>query len=184
MIDFHESICYTPFMTQSVLSTFKIKKKKAFDEPIDVDWIDWAIEMIEAGFESEHLYILAGETEPFNQFYLRDLTDKVLRDLGMQIEDKEQVIKNYVYYLITSSIDHPDKYLKVLREIRNISIDLDLNTVYMDFSLLYYAKQDLLSDEVQWYWPDANRQNIDQVIKTRFHQWIVDFNSNSLTTDA
>jgi hypothetical protein len=32
-----------------VLSTYKILKSKAFNENINEGWIDWAMEMIEAG---------------------------------------------------------------------------------------------------------------------------------------
>ena len=64
-----------------VLSTYKILKGKAFNEDIDETWIDWAIEMMEAGYESDNLYMLAGETKPFRQFELQELTRKILEDL-------------------------------------------------------------------------------------------------------
>ena len=40
----------------------------------------------------------------------------------------------------------------------------------MDFYFLYFAKDDLIAADVQWYWDDANRDNIDQIIKERFQQ--------------
>jgi hypothetical protein len=44
-----------------------------------------------------------------------------------------------------------------------------------DFYLLYYAKNDLTEDEVQWYWEGANRENIDGIIKEQFKNWLSKF---------
>lgn len=55
-----------------VLSTYKILKAKAFNEDIDESWVDWAFEMMEAGYQSDNLYMLAGVTKPYNQFELHD----------------------------------------------------------------------------------------------------------------
>jgi len=161
-----------------VLSTYKILKAKAFDETIDESWIDWAIEMIEANYESENLYMLAGETKPYNQFELRELTSKVLKDLNLDYSNKEEVIANYSYYLISNSIDSPETYFKTLQELSDICLMLDYSPVYMDFHLLYYAKMDLRVDVVQWYWGGADRNNIDQIIKEKFQEWINDFENN------
>ncbi len=43
---------------------------KAFNDDIDESWVDWAIEMIEAGFQSDNLYTLAGITYPSGQLHL------------------------------------------------------------------------------------------------------------------
>lgn len=158
-----------------VQSTYKILKAKAFDENIDESWIDWAIEMVEAGYESNNLYMLAGETKPFNQFELKELTNKILHDLQLDYSNKHDVLTNYVYYLITSSIALPGTYLKTLCELRDIYYQLDMDVTYQDFFLLYYAKSDLSMDEVQWYYDGANRGNIDQIISDRFRQWLNEF---------
>lgn len=167
-----------------VLSTYKFLKKKAFNENIDESWIDWAIEMIEAGYQSVNLYMLAGETKPYNQFELHELTKKVLEDLGFSYGDKYAVLKNYVYYLISNSVDYPETYNKTLRELKNICQDLDYASEYMNFYLLNFAKEDLTIDEVQWYWDGANRQNIDQIIKDYFTKWMNEFvrQNPSITT--
>lgn len=167
-----------------VLSTYKILKATAFNENIDESWVDWALEMMEAGYESDNLYMLAGMTKPFNQFELHELTRKVLEELGFSYANKDTVLKNYVYYLISNSIDHSETYYKTLRELKNICQDLDLDSAYMDFYLLYYAKDGLTVEEVQWYWDGANRQNIDQIIKDYFRKWMDEFEQHNSTTTA
>jgi hypothetical protein len=54
----------------------------------------------------------------------------------------------------------------------------------MDFYLLYFAKDDLLIDEVQWYWEGANRENIDKIIRDKFRQWLNEFDQKEQKTTA
>lgn len=167
-----------------VLSTYKILKAEAFNEDIDESWVDWALEMMEAGYQSDNLYMLAGVTKPYNQFELHELTKRVLQDLGLSYADKEAVLKNYVHYLIVNSVDCPETYYKTLRELKNICLDLDMDAAYMDFYLLYFAKDDLMVDEVQWYWDGANKENIDDIIRERFQKWMNEFEQQKPTTTA
>ena len=43
----------------------------------------------------------------------------------------------------------------------------------MDFYLLYFAKDDLLESDIQWYWDGANRENIDEIIDIEFKKWLL-----------
>jgi hypothetical protein len=162
-------------MKKPVLSTYKILLNKAFNEDIDESWIDWAIEMIEAGFESDSLYTLAGMTRPYNQFELQELTSKVIRDLQLNYDNNDTVIRNYVYFIITTSINNPESYLLTLREIKDICIGLNMSREYMDFYLLFFAKDDLIESENQWYWDGATRENIDDIIKNQFLNWTIEY---------
>jgi len=155
-----------------VVSTYRVLMKKAFNEDIDKTWIDWAIEMIREGYESDNLYILAGITKPYNQFELQRLTDKVFADLNLDYEDKLLMIRNYIYYLISTSLNEPSNYLSTLKEIKDICIALDMEQEYMDFYLLYFAKDDLNESEVQWYCDGADRINIDLIIKNAFQRYL------------
>jgi hypothetical protein len=162
-------------MIKPVLSTYKILKEKAFNSDITESWIDWAIEMMEAGYESINLYELAGTTRPYNQFELKELTNQVFKDLNLDYSDKTKTLKNYVYFLLTSNIDKPVKYNIVLREFRDIYYELDADAEYQDLALLYWAKDDLIYSEVQHYWDGANRTNIDKIISETFRQYIAKF---------
>lgn len=145
--------------------------KKSCNEDIDEAWINWAMEMMEAGFETENLFVLAGISKPFNQFELHELTKKVLLELDLDYSDKKVVIKDYVYYLINNSIKKPETYLETLKELKEICLDLNLDPEYMDFYLLYFAKEDLIEQEYQHYWDNANRENIDEIVTESFAKW-------------
>lgn len=155
-------------MKEPVLSTYKILKEKAFQAEINESWIDWAIEMIEAGYASINLYELAGATRPYNQFEVQDLTTKIFKDLGLDYSDKTKVLKNYIYFLITSNLDKPETYSTILRECTDIYYDLNMNSEYQDLALLYWAKGDLLHADYQHYWDGANKENINAIIKEQF----------------
>jgi hypothetical protein len=162
-------------MKEPVLSTYKILKEKALNSDINESWIDWSIEMIQAGYEADSLYELAGIRRPYNQFELQDLTNKVLKDLGLDYSDKERTIKNYTYFIIKTHLENTAKYYEVLRELKDIYDDLNMDTEYQDFALLYWAKGDLLETETQWYWEGADRTNIDNIIREQFELWITKF---------
>jgi hypothetical protein len=158
----------TQKMQRPVLSTYKILKEKAFNADIDESWIDWAIEMMEAGYEADSLYQLAGAIKPYNQFELQVLTTQVLKDLQLDYSDKRKALKKYVHFLITSNLDKPENYFKVLREFRDIYYELDMDSELQDLALLYWAKDDLQCQDYQHYWEGANRENIDTIIKEKF----------------
>ncbi|HEY5969065.1 MAG TPA: hypothetical protein VIU35_13895 [Chitinophagaceae bacterium] len=149
--------------------------QKSMNHFIDESWIDWAIEMMEAGFESENLYMLAGQTKPYNQFELQDLTTKVLKDLNLDYTDRDLTIKNYVYYLIKTGVNNPATYLNTLGILTDICRSLNYNKDYMDFYLLYYAKDELKGFDDQSYWNGANRNNIDIIIAEKFNDWIKNY---------
>ena len=165
-------------MIKPILSTYKILKDKVFDFDIDESWIEWAVEMMQAGFQVESLYQLAGISKPFNQFELQELTNSVLQDLKLEFTDKEKVVRDYVYHIISNAVDNPKLYIETLREINNIYIDLNMEQEYTQFHLLYFAKSDLLETENQWYWDGANQTNIDMIIKEQFDIWKMKFELN------
>ena len=159
-------------MTKQVPSTFRIVKDKVLDKDINESWVDWAIEMIEAGYENLNLYELAGIIRPYNQVELRNLTEKIFDDLSINYKDKEAAIRSYACFIISNSIDKPENYLSTLLELKSIYLDLDWEKEYSDFYLLYFAKYDLTNYEDQFYWIGADKENIDDIIKKRFQNFI------------
>lgn len=154
-----------------VKTTAEILAFKALNRPIDKTWVNWAVDMLTAGFDSRNLNILAGESEPFNQFYMKQLTDKVLIELNLDCSDKNRTIKNYACYLIDKSLDGELKNFQALRVLKEICIELEYEKYLYDFYLLYFAKDDLSYSEDQWYWDGAKRENVDEIINNYFENW-------------
>lgn len=167
-----------------VKSTAEILAFKALNRDINKNWVDWAVEMLMAGFDTENLAILAGEFEPYNQFQLQDLTTKVLDELQLDYSDKDQTIKNYACYLIDKSLGGELDNFKVLDTLKDICIELDYAKYLYDFYSLYFAKDDLSYSENQWYWDGATRENIEKIITDYFVNWKANCATNEKTTTA
>lgn len=154
-----------------VKSTTEILAFKILNRNIGRAWVEWAVDMLMIGFDTEHLAILAGESEPFNQFQMQDLTDKILAELQLDYSDKDHIIKNYACYLINNSLEGKISNFEALDILKDICIELDYEKYLYDFYLLYFAKDDLSCSENQWYWEDATRENIDKIIVDYFNAW-------------
>jgi hypothetical protein len=156
-----------------IASTAEILVFKILGRNVDKKWIDWAYDMIAAGFETENLIILAGEMEPYNQFELQNLTDKIFAELNLTYDNAEQVYKNYACYLIAKVLSNQMQAISVLDILKDIYIGADYDPPYHDFYDLYFAYDDLKYSENQWYLPNVTRENIDEVIQTYFVKWLV-----------
>lgn len=153
-------------------STHKMLAFKALNRDFDITWTDWAVEMLMNGHDTEHLVILAGMSEPFDYFEMQALTTKVFNELDLDFSDKLQVILNYVRYLIREADINHTKPMEVLREVKDLYLELGHEKSLQYFYFLYYAKIDLMEDEIQWYIDGVDRINIDEAIDNFFTEWL------------
>jgi hypothetical protein len=170
-------------MTQ-IPSTYEILALKALNRDIDNTWTNWAIEMLRRGFDTENLVILAGQNQPFNQFEIQHLADKVLTELNLNYSDKDLTIKTYASYLLDKALKKEIDVLAVLCILKDICIELDMEKYLYQFYLLYFAKDDLLDSDVQWYIDNADKNNIDEIISDYFKKWLADNPLDIKTTTA
>lgn len=154
-----------------IASTAEILVFKMIGDNVNKKWTDWAYEMLLAGFETENLIQLAGELEPYNQFELQRLTDKIFEELNLKWDNEEQVYKNYACYLIDQALDGKIQNVNVLDILKDIYIGKNYEPPYSDFYTLYYAQDDLKYSENQWYLAGATRENIDVIIRDCFAEW-------------
>jgi hypothetical protein len=152
-------------------STKEILAFSVLNKTIDKKWITWAIDMLCAGIESEHLYILAGEIEPMNQFEAKKLVLKIFDELKIDYNDIEEIIKDYVVYLIQKLFDKETTNIKILSVINQLYLDMNCIEYLFDFSQLYWAKYELINSECTWEWDGATRENIDQIIIEYIKTW-------------
>jgi hypothetical protein len=155
-----------------IKSTYDFLAFKSLNKDVNESWIEWALQMIFHGHETEHLIILAGISKPYNQFYLQELTSKVLNELSLDIASQEKVLRNYSAYLANEALDGNRSYRKVLHELKDICIELNYEKFLFDFYSLFFALDDLEYSENQWYWPNATRENINSIITEYFKNWI------------
>lgn len=155
---------------QVIPSTYKFLALKYFNFSVDERWSDWAVNMMQAGFDTESLPMLALLEKPYNQFELKELTDKIFHELGLDYTDKDFVITRYVHYMLDEAIAGRRKLVSTLRELRNLHYEL--NDVWLlDFYLLSFAKEDLTGYGSTMYWNGATQTNIDDIIISQFKKW-------------
>ncbi|WP_457647801.1 hypothetical protein [Profundibacter sp.] len=129
--------------------------------------------MIRAGFDSEHLNILVGETAPFNGFEIDQLLDCIQSELKLpEIDSYSEAITIVATAYINRFIDGLADSASTMFELAELyKKDEHTESIY-DFYLLHYAAVDLERDGFQWNWPDANRKNIEKIIKARCIEWL------------
>lgn len=165
-----------------VKSTYKVLADKAMNHDSGEDWVDWAIEMIESGYENDHLYVLAGLSFPYNIFQVHELAEKAFDELGIERPSGDNAIIGYAYYLISEAVSGKLEYSLVLKNLKDICVNLDYYVPLYSFYLLYFAYEDLKHQSVQFYWPDADHDNINSVVEKEFRNWIERFKINSFNS--
>lgn len=153
-------------------STAEILAYKLLGESVDKRWINWAYDMLCAGFETESLVILAGEVEPYNQFELQSLTNKIFNELHLTWDNTKETLINYVSYLINEALAGKLKAESVLSIIKDMYHQLDHESALQDFYMLYYAYDDLRYSDNQYYWNGATKENIYSIIRQYFEMWV------------
>ncbi|MCS3801437.1 hypothetical protein [Niastella sp. OAS944] len=154
-----------------VKSTYKVLINKVLPYESVEDWKDWALEMMEAGFETEHLILLAGLSADVNRFQLEEIIKHTLKELTLDAMPEEEIVYGYVYYLIDQALSLKMSTKVILGTLRELCRDRDYDKKLFDFYLLSFARQDLEEAGEQFYWEGANADNIDTIINAQFLEW-------------
>src|SRR6478735_625598 len=80
--------------------TYKIVSYSVDPDFNSDECVDWAIEMLELGHETEHLLILAGLSKPTNYFETTDYLRRALQELGLEEKTGLEGMFNYCTYYI------------------------------------------------------------------------------------
>lgn len=137
-----------------------------FGDDIDECCIDWANEMISAGFVNDSMKTLAKKTPtPDNQDELKELMNTIIGEFNLNVPPK-YVLKNYICFLAMR--EHSDN-ITVLEAIEDLSYlyELDENVpIFKTFNLLYKAKLALDESGKQDIWDDdtLTAENSDEYI--------------------
>lgn len=153
--------------------TYKIV---AFEEIQQVDTnesIDWAIEMMELGYESDSLFMLAGFNKPTNYFEVIDYVKDTVSELGLQMKTGDDATLSYASYYV-NQIAKKEGIRENLTELYKFCQMRDYEDLVYDFYLLYWAWDDLdyEDNEYNHYWDGARRSNIEQIVVQEAKMWI------------
>ena len=136
--------------------------------------VDWAIEMLELGHETESLLILAGLSKPTNHFEMTDYLRRALKELGLEEKTGDEGIFSHSKYYI-HKIANGENVKQNLKNIRLFCETKEYEKSIFNFYLLYWAWDDLnYGNEYQSYWPEADKNNIESITIEMAKKWIVE----------
>ena len=136
------------------------------------DCVNWAIEMLQLGYDTPSLLILAGLTKPTNQFEVKDYLKQALNELELEEKTGDDATLSYSYYYIVK-IAKGEDVKRNLKSVYEFCKARDYEKNINEFYLLYWAWDDLdYGNDYQAYWPDADRSNIEQTVIETAKKWV------------
>lgn len=134
-------------------------------------FIDWATSLLEDGYDSPSLRVLAGFVPEENYFEVESYLLKSLDELNIPILEEADAIKAYAYEILTGLVNHEITKEKALRLLADICIEKESIELY-DFYLLHFSLDDLKASPFAYHWKWATRENIDQIILQTARDWL------------
>lgn len=133
--------------------------------------VDWAIELIRQGKETDNVLMLASFSEPIDRFEIRLYVTNVLNDFGLEEFDyKSAVIAKTHYHL--NEILYDRQIRKNLQSLYQHYVDNDYESGLMNFYLIYHGWDELEEMGVNYYFEGADLDNIEEELKKEARKWI------------
>lgn len=133
--------------------------------------VDWAIDLIQQGKETDNILMLASFSEPIDRFEIRPYVTNVLNDLGLEeLDYKSAVIAETHYHL--NEILNDREIRKNLRSLYQLCVDNDYESGLINFYLIYHGWDELEEIGVNYYFEGADLDNIEEVLKKEAIKWI------------
>lgn len=133
--------------------------------------IDWAIELIEKGIETENLLILASFSKPVDGYEIKPYVSAALNDLNLEEKYGEFSIVAEVHFYLNELIKSTS-VREHLNQLYQLSLKYNREVGLDTFYRLYHAWLELDDFGVNYYYEGANLENIEQVIKEQAQIWI------------
>jgi hypothetical protein len=134
--------------------------------------VDWAFEMVELGYNTPSLLMLAGLTKPTNYFHAIEYLKAALQELNLEVKFGKEAIISYGSFYITK-IAAGNEVKRNLEEVYILNQSLDHEKTLYDFSTLHWAWGDLdYRDDYQYYWEGANKGNIKAIVIDSAKKWL------------
>jgi hypothetical protein len=154
--------------------TYKILAYKAIKDFNTDECIDWAIKLLELGYETPSLLILAGLDRPTNYFEAINYLEKTLKELDIKPKENEDAIISYCYFYI-KQISNRINVKNNLAIVCKFCSDYDYEKNIYNFYLLNWAWDDFNYSDTTHYWNGATKDNIEDLVIQISKDWILQF---------
>lgn len=138
--------------------------------------VDWAIDLILQGKETENVLMLASFSKPVDAIEIRPYVNAVLKDLGLDERKGDDAVNSKIQYHLIEIVNE-NGIRKNLNLLYKLFLDRDCfnnDDKYrlLPFYLLYHGWDELESIGANYYFEGADLDNIEEVIKEQARIWI------------
>jgi len=148
-----------------------IQSHKAL-EPFDYKIVvDWAIDLIREGKETDNILMLAAFSGPIEKWEISPYVTAVLNDLGLEELECDDAIIAQTHFLLLKILKDVD-LRKNLITLSQVCINNDFDQRIMNFYLLCHAWDELEEIGANYYFKGADLDNIEEVLKNEARKWI------------
>jgi hypothetical protein len=164
-----------------MVSTAQILAERALQVSCGRQCVEWAIGLLESGHEGIPICRLSAHLPPHNHFELASLRDLILCELGLIETSIEDSITMYAAELLEAADNGQSDVDTAIAEVKDLCIANDYQSNIYDFYALYFARADLREQNFQYYYPDADRSNIDEVTRKRVREFVAEQRHRGIT---
>lgn len=150
--------------------TYKMVAYSIIEDFNPDECVDWAVEMLQAGYDTPVVGIIASMDKPVNYFEIIDYLEKALLELGISKKNGKKALFSYCIFYIIKIAKKPE-VKKNLRDLVGIISGSDLMERLMDFCLLSWAWSEV--DKLyNHYWSGATPENIKRIVISTARKWL------------
>lgn len=133
--------------------------------------VDWAIDMLRRGVETENMLIISSFSKPVDKEEIKPYVSGVLKDLGLEEKTSEQSIIAHAHYYLARILEHVEER-KNLSALYKLCLEADYKYGLTPFYLLWFAWSDLEEKGYNYYYETATLDNFEDILKTEAESWI------------
>lgn len=142
------------------------------------EFIDWACEMLELGYESESLFMLASVQKPTNFYESSPLVKSAFGELGLILRTGRDAVLSYSYMFV-KDLACGKETKRNLAELAKFCIRMHYQKDIFSFYLLHFELEDIQENVVCGnYWKTATPENIQATIRIVAKEWIEKYREN------
>jgi hypothetical protein len=148
-----------------------IQSHKAL-EPFDYKLtVDWAIDLIKQGNETDDILILASFSEPIQKEDISPYVSAVLKELGLKELSSQNALMAQTHFYLLKILTN-NSIREHLQSLSQLCLNNDYESELMNFYLLHHAWDELEEIGVNYYFDGADLNNIEEKLKDEAIKWI------------
>jgi hypothetical protein len=141
-------------------------------DPFDYEIaVDWALELINNGIESESIWMLASFSKPVYSLDIQPYISTVLNDLNLDEKKGEEAIFGYIHYVILQ-ISSKTRLRENLKRLSDLYLECDEKLDLIAFYLLSHGWCELEDIGENFYYQDVGLYDIEDACLKEANLWI------------